>query len=154
MQCVQLEREGERLEEPDGAAATDKPLAGPAYSRFHTPFIAHFHIECAHSTLNITHWLLSVSHSVHCTFSHCTQHTEHRTLAIQVSQQCTLQGEHIDIQWVSQCTEHRALPTLGFNANKYMVRTQMHTGSDQTILAFRFAANFQTSIIIHLFRPF
>ena len=63
---MQLEREGERLEEPDGAAATDKPLAGPAYSRFHTAaFIAHFHI--VHSTLNIAHWLLRFHSSVLCT---------------------------------------------------------------------------------------
>ena len=52
---VQRER-GDPLEEPDGAAATDQPLAGPGHSRFHT-------VQCTHCTAQ---WLLSVSTHVHC----------------------------------------------------------------------------------------
>ena len=50
---VQLERErGRELVEPDGAAATDQPLAGHGYSRFHT----------AHSTLATFGFTLDTAH--------------------------------------------------------------------------------------------
>ena len=58
VQCAACSAERERgpLEEPDGAAATDQPLAGPGHSRFHT-------VQCTHCTAQ---WLLSVSTHVHC----------------------------------------------------------------------------------------
>ena len=50
---VQLERErGREHVEPDGAAATDQPLAEPGHSRFHT----------AHSTLATLGYTLDTAH--------------------------------------------------------------------------------------------
>ena len=53
VQCAARERErGREVVEPDGAAATDQPLPGPGYSRFHT----------AHSTLATFGFTLDTAH--------------------------------------------------------------------------------------------